>query len=65
MATHAGILTDGRIVDQGTKEALLARHDRHNLEGVFHNLVALPGSGQPTTLSFLHTLDQGSTHAQS
>jgi len=51
LATHAGIVRAGRMADQGAVPALLERHGRPTLEGVFEALVGAPAS-RHATLSF-------------
>lgn len=51
LATHAGVLYQGKIVDHGTREALLERHQCIDLEGVFKALVPISDVSQ-ATLSF-------------
>jgi ABC-2 type transport system ATP-binding protein len=42
LATHAGVIAQGRLLDQGAVPELLARHGAKNLEGVFEALVGVP-----------------------
>jgi ABC-2 type transport system ATP-binding protein len=51
IATHAGFLYDGRLLDQGPVAALTEKYQRANLEGVFETLIPLPNS-QGHRLSF-------------
>ncbi len=51
LATHAGILYQGNIVDHGAKAELLARYGCNDLEGVFKALVPVSDISS-TTLSF-------------
>jgi ABC-2 type transport system ATP-binding protein len=44
LATHAGIILEGRIVDQGPVASLCARHRASSLEQVFEALVSVPAS---------------------
>ena len=51
LATHAGILYQGKILDHGTKASLLDRYQRSDLEGVFKALVPISDISK-ATLSF-------------
>ncbi len=51
LATHAGILYQGKILDHGTKASLLDRYQSLNLEGVFKALVPISDISK-ATLSF-------------
>lgn len=51
LATHAGIIKGGKMVDQGSVPELMARHGRPSLEGVFEALVSVPAS-KDARLSF-------------
>jgi ABC-2 type transport system ATP-binding protein len=51
LATHAGVVRAGRMADQGAVPALLERHGRATLEGVFEALVGVPAS-RHASLSF-------------
>jgi ABC-2 type transport system ATP-binding protein len=42
LATHAGVIRAGKMVDQGGVEALKDRHDVDSLEEVFEKLVGVP-----------------------
>jgi ABC-2 type transport system ATP-binding protein len=42
LATHAGIIREGRLVDEGTRAELFARHDCTSLEGVFERCIGAP-----------------------
>ena len=42
LATHAGVIRAGKMVDQGSVEELIARHQVSSLEGVFERLVGVP-----------------------
>jgi ABC-2 type transport system ATP-binding protein len=44
LASHAGIIRGGRMLDQGPVESLLQRHDCPSLEAVFEKLIAVPSS---------------------
>jgi ABC-2 type transport system ATP-binding protein len=46
LATHAGVLSAGRLVTTGPVEALLLRYDAPNLEGVFHACIGAPRAAQ-------------------
>jgi ABC-2 type transport system ATP-binding protein len=51
LATHAGIIVKGRLVDEGSVDELKARHAAGSLEQVFEALVGVPVS-KDATLSF-------------
>lgn len=51
LATHAGVIVGGRLVDEGEVGALKARHDSPTLEAVFEKLVSVPAA-RHTALSF-------------
>jgi len=51
LATHAGILYQGKILDHGTKAQLLDRYQSSDLEGVFKALVPISNISK-ATLSF-------------
>lgn len=53
LATHAGVLFQGKIKDQAEKAALLQRYQSNNLEGVFQSLVSVTDTRQ-ASLSFYH-----------
>ncbi|RYZ37615.1 MAG: ABC transporter ATP-binding protein [Myxococcaceae bacterium] len=44
LATHAGVIRGGRMLDQGPVEALRQRHGASTLEAVFEKLVAVPAA---------------------
>ncbi|MBX5483380.1 MAG: ABC transporter ATP-binding protein [Myxococcaceae bacterium] len=44
LATHAGVIKAGQMVDQGEVGALCARHQARSLEQVFEKLVGVPAS---------------------
>jgi len=44
LATHAGIIRGGRMMDQGTVSELMSRHDAPSLEAVFEKLIAVPAA---------------------
>jgi ABC-2 type transport system ATP-binding protein len=44
LATHAGIIRDGKLLDQGSIPELLARHGVPRLEAVFEGLIHVPAS---------------------
>ncbi|RMG13015.1 MAG: ABC transporter ATP-binding protein [Deltaproteobacteria bacterium] len=44
LATHAGIIRGGRMADEGTLEALKARHGAGSLAEVFERIVGAPAS---------------------
>ena len=44
LATHAGFLYDGRLLDQGPVTTLTEKYHQANLEGVFETLIPLPDS---------------------
>jgi ABC-2 type transport system ATP-binding protein len=44
MATHAGIIRGGRMMDQGTVSELMGRHDVPSLEAVFEKLISVPAA---------------------
>lgn len=51
LATHAGIIRAGKLVDEGTVAELKARHETDLLEHVFEKLIGVPVARQ-TKLSF-------------
>ncbi len=51
LATHAGIIRAGKLVDEGPVAELKARHDTDLLERVFEKLIGVPVARQ-TKLSF-------------
>jgi len=51
LATHAGIISKGRLVDEGSVDDLKARHQAGSLEQVFERLIGVPVS-KDATLSF-------------
>ncbi|ATB45784.1 ABC transporter ATP-binding protein [Corallococcus macrosporus] len=44
LATHAGILRGGRMLDQGPVGSLLSRYECPSLEAVFEKLISVPAS---------------------
>ncbi len=44
LATHAGILRSGRMLDQGTVGELMSRYDSPSLEAVFEKLISVPAA---------------------
>ena len=44
LATHAGVIQGGKLVDQGTVSELTARHGVRSLEEVFEKLIQIPAS---------------------
>lgn len=44
LATHAGVIRAGRMVDQGSVAELKSRHGAPNLEGVFEKLIGAPAA---------------------
>ena len=44
LATHAGVIRGGRMLDQGPVEALRQRHGVSTLEAVFEKLIAVPAA---------------------
>ncbi len=44
LATHAGVIRAGRMVDQGSVAELKDRHSARSLEGVFEKLIGVPAS---------------------
>ncbi len=44
LATHAGVIRDGKLVDEGEVAALKTRHNSGSLEGVFEALVGVPAA---------------------
>jgi ABC-2 type transport system ATP-binding protein len=42
LATHAGIVVAGKMITEGSVDALCAAHDRDGLEAVFESLVSRP-----------------------
>ncbi len=51
LATHAGIIKGGKLVDEGSVEALKARHAAPSLERVFETLIGVPAA-RDARLSF-------------
>jgi ABC-2 type transport system ATP-binding protein len=51
LATHAGIIRGGRLVDEGSVAALASRHRVASLEGVFETLIRAPVA-KAASLSF-------------
>lgn len=51
LATHAGIIRGGKIVDEGDVAALKSRHQTDSLERVFEKLIGVPAS-RDAKLSF-------------
>ena len=51
LATHAGIIRAGKLVDEGDVASLKARHNVESLERVFDTLIGVP-TARHTTLSF-------------
>jgi ABC-2 type transport system ATP-binding protein len=51
LATHAGIIKGGKMVDQGDVASLKARHDAPSLEAVFERLIGVPAA-RNAALSF-------------
>ncbi len=51
LATHAGIIRAGKIVDEGSVAELKERHQVKNLEAVFDTLIGVPAA-RNTSLSF-------------
>lgn len=58
LATHAGIMDDGRMLDSGTLPQLLSRHEARDLEGVFDKLIGVPSSRE-ARLSFYSEGERG------
>jgi ABC-2 type transport system ATP-binding protein len=51
LATHAGIIRGGRMLDQGPVQELIQRHDASSLEAVFEKLISVPAA-RNAALSF-------------
>lgn len=51
LATHAGVIAQGKLLDQGAVPDLLARHGARALEGAFEALIGAPVA-RSATLSF-------------
>ncbi|KFE61095.1 ABC transporter ATP-binding protein [Hyalangium minutum] len=51
LATHAGIIRGGRMLDQGTVPELIQRYDVSSLEAVFEKLISVPAA-RNAALSF-------------
>jgi ABC-2 type transport system ATP-binding protein len=56
LATHAGVIREGQMMDQGPVNELKARHGADSLEGVFEKLVGVPAS-RNARLSFYRRAD--------
>lgn len=54
LATHAGIIKAGKMVDQGSVAELKTRHQVHSLEHVFEKLISVPAA-RNAKLSFYGT----------
>ena len=54
LATHAGMIRAGKLVDEGSVAELKARHDCASLERVFEKLIGVPAS-RDAKLSFYGT----------
>ncbi len=57
LATHAGIIRSGRLVDEGSVAELKARNDVPSLEKVFEKLVGVPAA-RDARLSFYGARDE-------
>jgi ABC-2 type transport system ATP-binding protein len=57
LATHAGIIRDGRLVDEGTVSELKERNQVPTLERVFEKLIGVPAA-RDARLSFYSTRDE-------
>jgi ABC-2 type transport system ATP-binding protein len=44
LATHAGIIRGGRMLDQGPVQELISRYDTPSLEAVFEKLISVPAA---------------------
>jgi ABC-2 type transport system ATP-binding protein len=44
LATHAGIIRSGRMLDQGPVQELIGRYDAPSLEAVFEKLISVPAA---------------------
>jgi ABC-2 type transport system ATP-binding protein len=44
LATHAGVIRGGRMLDQGTVQSLRERYDAPSLEAVFEKLISVPAA---------------------
>jgi ABC-2 type transport system ATP-binding protein len=44
LATHAGVIRGGRMLDQGTVQQLMERYDVPSLEAVFEKLISVPAA---------------------
>ena len=44
LATHAGVIRGGRMLDQGTVPQLMERYDAPSLEAVFEKLISVPAA---------------------
>ena len=44
LATHAGIIREGKMVDQGSVAELCARHNADSVEGVFERIIGTPAA---------------------
>lgn len=44
LATHAGIIRSGRMLDQGPVQELISRYDSPSLEAVFEKLISVPAA---------------------
>ena len=44
LATHAGVIRGGKMMDQGTVGQLMERYDAPSLEAVFEKLISVPAA---------------------
>ncbi|MDF1562319.1 MAG: ABC transporter ATP-binding protein [Deltaproteobacteria bacterium] len=57
LATHAGIIAAGRMLAEGSVEALKARYERDTLEAVFESLIEVPRAPEQSLSFYGHAED--------
>jgi len=57
LATHAGVVSSGRTLDQGSVAELKARHQAHSLGEVFEKLIGAPESRHAALSFYAHPGD--------
>ena len=63
LATHAGVIAQGKLLDQGAIPALLARHGAQSLEGAFEALIGVPVARSASLSFYLAPKDSRSRSA--